>query len=98
MRQPGPSLRLLFWETTAACNLECAHCRRLDVSRELSREDLNTEEGLAFVRSLRELGTPILVLSGGEPLRPSLYKGNLRIENKNLGASAHFLAMTAYSR
>lgn len=75
MEQSVPPLRLLFWETTAACNLECAHCRRLDVSRELSREDLSTDEGLAFVRSVRELGSPILVLSGGEPLyRPDIFE------------------------
>ena len=22
-----PSLRLVFWETTKACNLSCRHCR-----------------------------------------------------------------------
>src|ERR1035438_5897970 len=30
-------LRLLFWETTAGCNLECIHCRRLDVSKQLMK-------------------------------------------------------------
>ncbi|MEZ6190446.1 MAG: hypothetical protein R3C45_04055 [Phycisphaerales bacterium] len=36
----APPLRLVFWESTAGCNLECVHCRRLEVSRELSRKDL----------------------------------------------------------
>jgi radical SAM protein with 4Fe4S-binding SPASM domain len=26
-----PPLRMLFWESTARCNLTCAHCRRLNV-------------------------------------------------------------------
>jgi len=68
-------LRLLFWETTAGCNLECVHCRRLDVSRQLMRSDLSTEEALLFVRDLAGFAKPILVLSGGEPLfRPDIYQ------------------------
>jgi radical SAM protein with 4Fe4S-binding SPASM domain len=63
-----PPLRLVFWETTTGCNLECIHCRRLDVSRELSKQDLTTEQSLAFIRTLPETGRPILVFSGGEPL------------------------------
>ena len=64
----APPLRLVFWETTTGCNLECIHCRRLDVSRELSKQDLTTEQSLAFIRTLPETGRPILVFSGGEPL------------------------------
>ena len=47
-------LRLLFWETTAGCNLECIHCRRLDVSKQLMKTDLSTQEALVFVRNLAE--------------------------------------------
>ena len=64
----APPLRLVFWESTTGCNLECIHCRRLDVSHELSKRDLTTEQSLAFIRSLPETGRPILVFSGGEPL------------------------------
>ncbi|MBI3002452.1 MAG: radical SAM protein [candidate division NC10 bacterium] len=67
-------LRLVFWETTAGCNLECKHCRRLDVAREMMRDDLSTGEALALVDAIAGLGGPILVLSGGEPLlRPDIY-------------------------
>jgi len=69
----APPLRLLFWETTAACNLACVHCRRLDASNQLSRDDLTTEQAATMIRSLPDLGRPILVFSGGEPLmRPDL--------------------------
>ena len=64
----APPLRLVFWETTSACNLECAHCRRLDVSAEMTRDDLTGEEARALVDSIAQFAKPILVLSGGEPL------------------------------
>jgi radical SAM protein with 4Fe4S-binding SPASM domain len=68
-------LRLLFWETTAGCNLECIHCRRLDVSKKLMKNDLTTTEALQFVRQLAQFAKPILVLSGGEPLfRPDIFQ------------------------
>lgn len=68
-------LRLLFWETTAGCNLECIHCRRLDVSQQLMKTDMTTDEALRFVRQLAAFAKPILVLSGGEPLfRPDIFE------------------------
>ena len=68
-------LRLVFWETTAGCNLECAHCRRLDVSRALSREDLTTDESMRLIEEIAAVGRPVLVFSGGEPLlRPDLFR------------------------
>lgn len=67
-------LRLLFWETTAGCNLECVHCRRLDVSKQLMKDDLTTEESFRFIANLSAFARPILVLSGGEPLfRPDIF-------------------------
>lgn len=61
-------LRLVFWETTSACNLECIHCRRTDVAMELARADMSTEMGKKFIDSLSDFSKPILVFSGGEPL------------------------------
>src|SRR4051812_32160476 len=71
----APPLRLVFWETTVGCNLACSHCRRLEVSRELSKQDLTTEQSKQLIRSLPETGKPILVFSGGEPLmRPDVFE------------------------
>lgn len=68
-------LKLVFWESTVGCNLECRHCRRLEVSKELSKSDLTTQEALGFLDSLTEVGCPILILSGGEPLfRPDIFE------------------------
>lgn len=68
-------LRLVFWETTAGCNLECIHCRRLDISKEMMKDDLSTEESLSLIEQIGEAGEGIiLVLSGGEPLfRPDIF-------------------------
>ncbi len=80
-------LRLVFWETTVACNLECIHCRRLDVAHELSKQDLTTEQGLTLIDQIAEVGRPILIFSGGEPLmRPDLFELAAR-------AKAHELIM-----
>jgi heme b synthase len=74
--KPNPNtLRLVFWETTVACNLECVHCRRLEVAAELARNDLTHEEGLRLIDQIAEVGSPILVFSGGEPLmRPDVFE------------------------
>lgn len=78
LSQPAPEappLRLVFWESTAGCNLECVHCRRLEVSRELSRKDLDYEQAMRFIESLPQTGKPIVVFSGGEPLmRPDIFE------------------------
>jgi heme b synthase len=70
-----PPLRLVFWETTVGCNLACIHCRRLEVSHELSKLDMTTDQSLEFIRTIPEIGKPILVFSGGEPLmRPDIWE------------------------
>jgi radical SAM protein with 4Fe4S-binding SPASM domain len=71
-----PTLPLVLWETTTACNLECVHCRRLEVGKEISKEDLSSEEVFHFIEGLAYDfdPPPILVLSGGEPLvRPDIF-------------------------
>ncbi|MBI4323336.1 MAG: radical SAM protein [Candidatus Omnitrophica bacterium] len=69
------ALRLVFWETTTGCNLACRHCRRLEVSRTLAREDLTTDEATRLIDGIASVGQPVLVFSGGEPLmRPDLFE------------------------
>lgn len=75
MKNAQNQLRIIFWETTAGCNLECVHCRRLDVSKELMKNDLTTEQSFHLIDGITEMGKPILVLSGGEPLfRPDIFR------------------------
>jgi heme b synthase len=70
-----PWPRLVFWETTAACNLRCCHCRRTEVADEISPDELSTAEAERLIDELAEWGRTILVLSGGEPLlRPDIFR------------------------
>lgn len=61
-------LRLVFWETTAGCNLRCSYCRRIDVLDSVSHYDLTTEESKKMISQISEFQNVILVFSGGEPL------------------------------
>lgn len=75
IRNTENQLRLVFWETTAGCNLECIHCRRLDISQQMMKSDLSTDEAFTLVSQIAEAGKPILILSGGEPLiRPDIFE------------------------
>jgi AdoMet-dependent heme synthase len=62
-----PPLRLMFWETTKACNLRCQHCRAVPES-ERSLVELNTDESFGLIDQIAEVARPVLILSGGEPL------------------------------
>jgi len=59
--------RLIFWELTKGCNLRCIHCRA--TATELSSpSDLSTQAARDIIDQIVAVSTPILVLSGGEPL------------------------------
>lgn len=63
---------IVFWETTKACDLVCKHCRACAVP-ERDPNELSTEEGFALLDEIREMGCPLVVLTGGDPAkRPDL--------------------------
>jgi AdoMet-dependent heme synthase len=57
---------LVSWNLTKRCNLRCPHCY-LEAGRPAA-DELTTEECLALLEELRELGTEMVILTGGEPL------------------------------
>ncbi|HXY07746.1 MAG TPA: radical SAM protein [Terriglobales bacterium] len=59
--------RLIFWELTKGCNLRCVHCRA-SATELSSPSDLSTKAALDIIDQIAAVSTPILVLSGGEPL------------------------------
>jgi radical SAM protein len=59
---------LLFWETTRACDLACQHCRA-DAVPHRSERELDTAEGKALLDSAKEMGVPLVVLTGGDPAK-----------------------------
>jgi radical SAM protein with 4Fe4S-binding SPASM domain len=59
--------RLIFWELTKGCNLRCIHCRA-SATELSSPSDLSIETACDIIDQIAAVSTPILVLSGGEPL------------------------------
>lgn len=61
------ALRLVFWETTKACNLTCKHCRAVPQTS-LGPHELQTGQALRLMDQIAQVAKPVLVMSGGEPL------------------------------
>jgi AdoMet-dependent heme synthase len=59
---------VVIWETTQACDLACRHCRASAVPRRDPRE-LSTDEAKRLVDTICRFGKPLLVLTGGDPLK-----------------------------
>ncbi len=62
-----PRLQMVAWEITRSCNLFCAHCRSSSTAGAYENE-LSTEECLHLIDGILEVGKPVIILSGGEPL------------------------------
>jgi radical SAM protein len=74
---------LVIWETTQACALACRHCR---ASARPGRDplELTTEEGFRLLGEIKDMGTPLVVFTGGDPAsRPDLF--DLVREGRRLG-------------
>ncbi len=59
---------VVVWTSTRRCNLHCAHCYTDSFDKQYPNE-LTTSEALAMVDDLASFGSPVLLISGGEPLR-----------------------------
>ena len=57
---------LVSWNLTRACNLRCPHCYMEGGTR--AANELSTAECLSLIDELKDLGTEMLILTGGEPL------------------------------
>jgi radical SAM protein len=64
---------LVIWEVTQACDLACVHCRASALP-DRSPKELTTEQGYRLLDEIRSFGEPLMVFTGGDPLkRPDLY-------------------------
>ncbi len=59
---------VVIWEVTQACDLACRHCRAEAVNRRDPGE-LTREEGFDLIDKVRSMGTEIMILSGGDPIK-----------------------------
>jgi heme b synthase len=57
----------IAWESTQRCNLRCVHCR-CSSDLQAAEGDFTTAEAFKLIDDICELSTPVMVLSGGEPL------------------------------
>jgi AdoMet-dependent heme synthase len=65
---------LVIWECTQACDLACVHCRA-SAQSERNPQELTTEQGYRLLDEIRSFGEPLMVFTGGDPLkRPDLYE------------------------
>lgn len=58
---------VVAWEITRACALACQHCRAEAQPRRHPGE-INTETGKRLIDEVAAIGTPLLVLTGGDPM------------------------------
>lgn len=69
-----PQPRLVAWETTRACNLACVHCRA-EAQYHPDPRQLTTAEGFRLLDEIASFSSPIIILTGGEPLlRPDIFE------------------------
>lgn len=61
------TIRLVAWETTRRCNLKCKHCRAVAEDHPYDNE-LDTAASFQLLDQIREVGNPIVILTGGEPM------------------------------
>ncbi len=59
--------RLIAWELTRSCNLNCVHCRAAS-SKGPYENELTTSEIFRIMEEIKEVASPVIILTGGEPL------------------------------
>lgn len=59
---------LVIWEVTQACDLACVHCRASAMSARNPME-LSTEDGFRLLDQISSFGNPLMVFTGGDPLK-----------------------------
>jgi AdoMet-dependent heme synthase len=65
---------VMSWNVTRECNLKCSHCYINAAGKKLENE-LTTQEGKRLIDQICQVSSPLLILSGGEPLlRKDIYE------------------------
>ncbi|MBN1865819.1 heme b synthase [Candidatus Sumerlaeota bacterium] len=64
---PPPLPRLIAWEVTRSCRLDCRHCRAAARFGPYENE-LSTEECFRVLDNVASFCKPIVILTGGEPM------------------------------
>ena len=59
---------VVFWNLTDLCNLNCTHCYSRSGPGRTTEGELTTAEALGVIDDLADMGVPLILFSGGEPL------------------------------
>jgi AdoMet-dependent heme synthase len=59
----------IAWEITRRCNLRCVHCRSASEMEARGHPDFPTSEAFRIIDDIVSYAKPVVVLSGGEPLK-----------------------------
>lgn len=68
------NVRMIAWEVTRSCNLNCKHCRAAS-HRGPYQGELSTGQCLRLIDDIAGVSKPVIILTGGEPLlRPDIFE------------------------
>jgi len=59
---------VVFWNLTDRCNLSCTHCYNKSGPGRTSGGELTTAEAQGVIDDLADMGVPLILFTGGEPL------------------------------
>ena len=59
---------VVFWNLTDRCNLSCTHCYSKSGPGRTTEGELTTAEALSVIDDLADMGVPLILFTGGEPL------------------------------
>jgi len=62
-----PPLRMIAWEVTRNCNLNCIHCRA-SANRGAHPNEFSLDECFQLIDDIASFSQPVIILTGGEPL------------------------------
>jgi heme b synthase len=70
----GDKVRMIAWEVTRSCNLNCVHCRAAANCGPYPGE-LSTQKCFQLIDEIAVYARPVIILTGGEPLlRPDIFE------------------------
>ena len=65
---------VMSYNVTRECNMKCSHCY-INATEKKLEDELSTEEAKNLIDQIYEVSSPLLILSGGEPLlRQDIYE------------------------
>ncbi|MBW1887272.1 MAG: radical SAM protein, partial [Deltaproteobacteria bacterium] len=83
--QNRSNLRLVAWEVTRSCNLNCVHCRAAS-DRGPYPGEMDPGKSIEILDQIALIGKPIVIITGGEPL---LRKDIFDLARDGADAKAH---------